>query len=63
MSALNLFLSIGKVIANADEVCDAVDKIREGIPDEEWEALINANPLLADLWSACVELENVLDRG
>jgi hypothetical protein len=63
MSALNSFLSIGRVIARADEVRDAVVKIREGIPDEVWEALIDAHPLLDDLWGACVELEDVLDRG
>jgi hypothetical protein len=63
MSALQSFLSIGRVIAQADEVRDAVVKIREGIPDEEWEALIDAHPLLEDLWCACLDLEDVLDRG
>lgn len=63
MSVLKSFLAIGEVISQADEVRDAVVNIREGIPDEEWDALIDAHPLLEDLWCACVGLEDVLDRG
>lgn len=63
MSALSSFIHIGEVIAKADHVRDAVNKLRDGIPDDEWEALIDAQPLLGDLWCACIDLEDVLDRG
>jgi hypothetical protein len=62
MSAVQSFLSLARVITAADDVKDAVVAIRDGIPDDEWEEIITAHPLVEALWCACVELEDVLER-
>jgi len=62
MSAVQSFLSLARVITAADDVKDAVVAIRDGIPDDEWEEIITAYPLVEALWCACVELEDVLER-
>lgn len=62
MSIFSAYVHIGQIIAKADEVRDAVVNIRDNISNEEWDALIEANPLLEDLWTASLELEATLNE-
>lgn len=59
-SFLNSFISIGRVISAAADVETAMNNIRDGISNDKWQEMLNAEPLLEDLWNACADLESAL---
>lgn len=49
-------LAIAELVDSANEVTAALQALRDGTTDEEWEAIID-NPLVDALISACMEVE------
>lgn len=63
---MNTFISgiqaLGKVISSAENVVQALQTMRDEIPDEQWEQLIEKHPSLNRLISACIDLEADLEQ-
>lgn len=63
---MNTFIAgiqaLGKVISSATEVARALQTMRDEIPDEQWEQLIEKHPSLDRLISACIDLEADLEQ-
>lgn len=61
MELANALLHLAHVVDAGAGVASAMEAIRAGYSDDEWEALEDAHPLIAELVSACVTLEDCLE--
>ena len=62
MDLSNALHRIADVVDASNGITTALVALRAGYSDEEWEALEEAHPLIADVISACCELEYELER-
>jgi hypothetical protein len=60
-AVLSAMVRTAHIIDAATRAVDALQSIRDEIPEDEFEALEMAWPQLADLMSAAVELEHLLE--
>ena len=60
-TALKALAQTAVVIDSAESVVAALQALRDGTTDEQWEQLIEQNELLVNLICACVELEADLE--
>ena len=49
--------ALGNVLDSAEDVVQALQAMRDEIPDEQWDQLCESYPALDRLISACIDLE------
>jgi uncharacterized protein Yka (UPF0111/DUF47 family) len=54
--------ALGNVIDSAEDVVQALQAMRDEIPDEQWEQLTTSYPSLDRLISSCIDLEASLEQ-
>jgi uncharacterized protein Yka (UPF0111/DUF47 family) len=54
--------ALGNVIDSAEDVVQALQAMRDEIPDEQWDQLADSYPALDRLISSCIDLEPSLDQ-
>ena len=61
MSLANSLLHLAQVVDASAGVANAMQALRDAYSDEEWSAIEEAHPLIAELASACASLEDCLE--
>lgn len=61
MSLANSLLHLAQVVDASAGVANAMQALRDAYSDEEWSAIEESHPLIAELASACASLEDCLE--
>lgn len=61
MDFTNSLIHLGYVVDAGARVATAMQAIRERYSDDEWDAIEEAHPVIAELVSACASLEDCLE--
>lgn len=61
MNLTDSLIHLARVVDAGAHVATAMQAIRERYSDDEWDAIEEAHPLIAELVNACTELEDCLE--